>query len=264
MSNASAGDFPHVSRPASPRYRLTGEKTDSARRKKVPHAHPVNRCKLVKVSALRGQPSGFFAVSASSTAAFAPLVITKSRPSKSTRCVPMLSRLVATPTLLALAALPPRRPAVAPPSLIASRTRAPFPCLSEASSSSSWRVEEDWALMDSVKAFTVGEGTNSATFWDALAVNSVVLADRTPSECAALGRLPCRRGRPVWISRRPGLSPCESKDLALTDARRYVVVTPNSCLRSCARFVSCSRVCAVLGRDFESTSQGWSPHHETA
>ena len=97
----------------------------------------------------------------------------------------MLSRLVATPTLLALAALPPRRPAVAPPSLIASRTRAPFPCLSEASSSSSWRVEEDWALMDSVKAFTVGEGTNSATFWDALAVNSVVLADRTPSECAA-------------------------------------------------------------------------------
>jgi hypothetical protein len=64
MSNASAGDFPHVSRHASPRYRLTGEKTDSARRKKVPHAHPVNRCKLVKVSALRAAVR-LFAVSAS-------------------------------------------------------------------------------------------------------------------------------------------------------------------------------------------------------
>ena len=48
----------------------------------------------------------------------------------------------------------------------------------------SWCSQEDWALLDGVSSFTVGEGKFKATFWDALAASNVVLRERTPTECA--------------------------------------------------------------------------------
>lgn len=45
-----------------------------------------------------------------------------------------------------------------------------------------WRDEEDWALLDETPAFTVGSGTNTVTFWSALATASPVLGRRTALE----------------------------------------------------------------------------------
>ena len=49
---------------------------------------------------------------------------------------------------------------------------------------SPWRQQEDWALLDAVGAFTVGDGAQAVTFWDALAASNLVLHDRSASECA--------------------------------------------------------------------------------
>ena len=38
--------------------------------------------------------------------------------------------------------------------------------------------------MDELAAFTVGSGSNAATFWSAMAISSIALARRTPDECA--------------------------------------------------------------------------------
>jgi len=46
----------------------------------------------------------------------------------------------------------------------------------------SWRAEEDWAILDETPAFTVGSGTNTVTFWSALATASPVLCHRTTLE----------------------------------------------------------------------------------
>lgn len=45
-----------------------------------------------------------------------------------------------------------------------------------------WQPSEDWALLDSVPKFTVGSGDCTATFWEALAASSSVLAKRTAAE----------------------------------------------------------------------------------
>lgn len=47
-----------------------------------------------------------------------------------------------------------------------------------------WRPREDWALLDGIEGFTVGEGDHVATFWDELAASSIDLFEKSPSECA--------------------------------------------------------------------------------
>ena len=65
-------------------------------------------------------------------------------------------------------------------------TRRAFPLLHEKGKAiaEDWRSQEDWALLDGVCSFTVGEGKNTATFWDALVASDDVLHGRSPHECA--------------------------------------------------------------------------------
>lgn len=47
-------------------------------------------------------------------------------------------------------------------------------------------MDEDWALLDSVPAYSVsGGGSKTATFWSALCAATPALASRTPAECEA-------------------------------------------------------------------------------
>ena len=48
---------------------------------------------------------------------------------------------------------------------------------------SNWDADEDEALLVSVPAFTVGDGTGAVTFWSALAAGSPLLARRTARQC---------------------------------------------------------------------------------
>ena len=46
--------------------------------------------------------------------------------------------------------------------------------------SSSWSLEQDWALIDQLPKFTVGDDTNVRTFWDQLVACTPTLSDKTP------------------------------------------------------------------------------------
>merc|ERR1711990_642111 len=35
-------------------------------------------------------------------------------------------------------------------------------------SSSTWKIQEDWALIDEAEAHTIGEGEHTVTFWDGI------------------------------------------------------------------------------------------------
>ena len=56
------------------------------------------------------------------------------------------------------------------------------PC-ADAARSDAWRDVEDWALLDSAPAFTVGTGAQTATFWESLAAATPELATRSAREC---------------------------------------------------------------------------------
>jgi len=47
---------------------------------------------------------------------------------------------------------------------------------------SDWHLSEDWALADNTPRFTRGDGEHKVTFWNALALSSPVLRQRTPEE----------------------------------------------------------------------------------
>ena len=48
-----------------------------------------------------------------------------------------------------------------------------------------WTAEEDWALADSLRDFTAGDGVHTVTFWTALVASSAVLYRRSERECEA-------------------------------------------------------------------------------
>ena len=80
------------------------------------------------------------------------------------------------------------------PSLIAShfahRTRPPLQRHDDVpATEEDWTSEEDWALVDTIPDFTVGNGNTAATFWTALAASSAVLCQRSSIECAGRAAL---------------------------------------------------------------------------
>ena len=90
----------------------------------------------------------------------------------------MLGLLAAQP-LIGLVTPPTRLGLVLPP------PRSRLDVMTLSSSVRPWSALEDQALVDEASAFTVGEGENIATFWEALAASSLALCDRTASECEA-------------------------------------------------------------------------------
>jgi len=50
------------------------------------------------------------------------------------------------------------------------------------SATTSWSLEHDWALMDQVPKFTVGEDSQIRTFWTQLAASTPIFADKDPDE----------------------------------------------------------------------------------
>ena len=57
--------------------------------------------------------------------------------------------------------------------------------LSSAEKASQWSTDADWALTDAVPQFTVGQGSEVATFWTALAASTPELSSRSVEECEA-------------------------------------------------------------------------------
>ena len=53
---------------------------------------------------------------------------------------------------------------------------------------SDWQSDEDWALLDSVPAYSAGSGGRVVTFWEALSAATPALSSRTAAECEARAR----------------------------------------------------------------------------
>ena len=86
-----------------------------------------------------------------------------------------------------------------------------------------WRLQEDWALLESTAQFTVGTHGTANTFWTELIASAPDLCNRTPAEChARMDVLVAESGRRIAHGPQP---PVLSSWQKLTDGRYTGICT---------------------------------------